>query len=202
MFKRSILAGLMIALAMVLYTKTLTLSNTFGSDLYKMAGAVIFAFALTYVKEQGLPLFTGKTGTDFSQKALWAVVLPFNLIGSALIAIPATFCGYKDFEILYNATVNDTPENMLFKAILCGALMRVACSSSSVYVTIGCVFAFLMSGFYHSIALSAVYFANLCTNADFNLGRYSMLIAIAVVGNFLGGCLITFLKDEKLVFKK
>jgi formate/nitrite transporter FocA (FNT family) len=192
--KRSILAGAIIAMAMTMYCATVVV------DIYtKLAGAAVFAFALTYVKEQGLPLFTGKAGTDFPQKHLWGIVLPFNCLGSFLVTFPLGFCGYADnFKIIEQSAAGDTIPNMLIKAIFCGALMRIACSSKSGYVTMGCVFAFLASGFYHSIALSGALFGSIgnSTLSEYNIKGAIILLTVACIGNVIGAYFVTFFKGK------
>ncbi|GHU54275.1 hypothetical protein FACS1894132_08660 [Clostridia bacterium] len=207
MIKKSILAGVLIALAMTMYAKIGNASpydgdvHTLMAILYKPIAAGIFAFALTYIKEQGLPLFTGKAGTDFSKKDLFLKVLPSNLLGCFIVTFPLIFTesGYeKNFQLIINGLTNDEFYAVFIKAIFCGALMRIACNSKSIYVTIGCVFAFLMSGFYHCIALSAAFFGAIGESFD---GMAIPWILIAVIGNWVGAFGVSYFKCEKWTIK-
>lgn len=214
MFYNSILAGICIGLAMVMYVNLCILITEYNYlILPKIAGAGFFAFALCYIKEQSLPLFTGRAGTPFPLKHLFGIVLPGNLIGTFIIGISCYFIDTDwIFCDLLDAPLNDNAITTAFKAILCGALMRIACDSKSIYVTVGCVFAFLISGFYHSIALSVSIFGTVLETVSGGSDPYPYItsnellaltaaIIVIIIGNLLGAYLITFLKEGKINVK-
>lgn len=208
MFLNSILAGICIGLAMVMYANLCIVITDYNNYLIlpKIAGAGFFAFALCYIKEQSLPLFTGRAGTPFPLKQLFGIVLPGNLIGTFIIGISCYFMNmdWIFFDFL-NATLNYNPITVIIKAILCGILMRVACDSKSIYVTVGCIFTFLMSGLYHSIALSVSIFGTLIDTISDSRNPFvtsSELLAlivtliIVIIGNWLGAYLAALLKND------
>lgn len=154
-------------------------------------GAVLFSIGLCIICLQKYNLFTGKIGYIESIKQLPTYLLYIlgNLIGVTLI----TLITNVDSTALSTAKL-DLPLLLVFgKSIGCGFLMYIAVDTFKSKYTltgvIGCVIAFVLAGFEHSIA-DMFYFINS------NLINVDSLIFILVVilGNALGSLLHKLLK--------
>jgi hypothetical protein len=162
------IAGVLISIAMFF----------FGTVENKLFGAAVFSFALLFIKEQGFALFTGRAGTGI--KGTWYKTLPLNLIGVAAVAFALMPLCSESFYIIAYKITSDSILNIVIKGLVCGALMRVACTTKEKLITIGCVIAFLISGFYHSIAVS---FTLITTGITL---QKAGILALLIVTNALG----------------
>ena len=171
------IAGVLISIAMFF----------FGSVDNKLFGAAVFGFALLFIKEQGFALFTGRAGTG--TKGTWYKTLPLNLIGVAIVAFALMSLCPEGLYITAFKITSDSMINLIIKGIMCGALMRVACSTKEKLITLGCVIVFLISGFYHSIAVS---FTLITTGITL---QKAGVLAILIAANALGAKLTQLLMN-------
>ncbi len=163
----------------------------------KLSGAVLFSVALLSICTLGLSLFTGRVGdlTESHRPADFAVlgtVLLGNALGCFLTATGVRLCRPALIEKAVTLTTPKLSGNwlsVLVAGVFCGMLMYTAVAiyreRSSVVGIFLAVPTFILCGFEHSIA-DMFYF--------FLAGEYSLsmlgFLALVVVGNALGGCLV------------
>lgn len=160
-------------------------------------GAVLFAIGLLCVVLFGSSLYTGKAGSwnfrPFSFGSdVWGLcrILIGNVIGCAVIGIVANLSGTLDTNetlsgIIQSRESHDAVQTIA-RSIGCGILMELAVWSyrekGTVLGVLFCVPAFILSGFYHSVADAFYYIA-----AYDRLGIWAFLIyPLTVIGNFVG----------------
>lgn len=176
----SILAGLAIGIAGLIYLSIYPWSNTLA--------ALCFSIGLIIVILEDYHLYTGKIGY-VNKYSIPSYVTCFlgNLIGVAIIAL--FFLNHPMALALVENKLNYSPLEMLIRAIGCGFLMYVATHGKilpeKILRAIICVFGFIIAGFEHSIA-DLLYF--LMAGRLFE--SYSLLlIGMAVLGNTIGAIL-------------
>ncbi len=167
----------------------------------KYIGAALFAVALLTICALGLNLFTGKVGylvEDHSRGNFILVLssLIGNFVGTGLTSGTLMLCSSKLVDTAAAMCEGKLEKNALeifFSAILCGVLMYVAVH---IYKTKGsylgilfCVPVFILSGFEHSIA--DMFYFWLSQNYTIKVAGF---IALAILGNAVGGCLLPTLK--------
>ncbi len=142
-FEKSILAGMLIGLGVVINLQTTT----------PFIGALLFSFGLLTIIYLQLPLYTGKIG--FLGKNLPLILLG-NLIGVAVIAFLYCLCQI-DFLATINAAARSkfakTYSHMLIGGILCGMLIHFAvrCKEAP-YIVSMAVIIFILIGAEHCVA--------------------------------------------------
>lgn len=161
-----------------------------------IAAALLFSCGLLAVRLYKLNLFTGKTQYlwrhQFSIKD-YLVTLLGNLIGITLIVFCSNLIGTEKVQaIAINKATQSIPVT-LSKGIGCGMLMSLAtCSTSPLWLSSGCVLAFILAGFNHCIAD----FFYLLAGQQFTINWL-----FTVIGNIIGGLLFTkfnpLIKDEQ-----
>ncbi len=176
----------------------------------KVVGAVLFSVALLCICLKGYALFTGRVGymaEDFSPIA-WlrlAFCLLGNIIGTLLSGLLVRFAlpslG-EAAEACVSAKLTVGPLPFLIRAFFCGILMYLAVSTYKEKGTLAgiffCVPVFILSGFEHSVA-DLFYFGTALSYT----GKSVLYLALAVLGNSLGGVTLPLLKrlvtlgDEK-----
>ena len=181
------IAGVLISIAMFF----------FGAAENRIFGAVVFGFALLFIKEQGFALFTGRAGTGI--KGTWYKTLPLNLVGVAAMAFALMPIRPEALNTIANSITSESILSLVIRGMICGALLRVACTTKEKIITIFCVAVFLISGFFHSIAAS---FTLIITGITL---QKAGIIAILIVTNALGAKLAQLLmnadKDMKSLLK-
>lgn len=143
---RSVLAGLMIAVADYVYVN--------ASD--RVVASFLFPLALVCIIKSGAYLYTGKIGSvgiSLIGAADMAVILLGNLIGlTVLFLVPYS----EAFGILVAAKMSCDLWDIFMKGFFCGVLMYLAVfytdGGKNPLVTIMCVAAFLIGGCEHSVA--------------------------------------------------
>lgn len=180
-FIKSIFAGAMIGIAGTI--------NIAVGGYY--IGAILFSIGLCIICMQGYNLFTGKIGyiETFKQIPTYLLYILGNLIGVSLIALITTV----DSSTLVEAKLS-APLLLTFgRAIGCGYLMYIAVdtykNTNKLFGTIGCVVAFLLAGFEHSIA-DMFYFVN---EMSFTLDSL-VFILVVLLGNTIGSLLHKLIK--------
>ena len=162
-----------------------------------LLGAILFAIGLLCVVLFGSSLYTGKAGSwkfrPFSFGGdCWGLcrILIGNIIGCAVIGIVANFSGTLETNEVLSGIIQSRESHDAFQTIArgigCGILMELAVWSyrekGTVLGVLFCVPAFIMSGFYHSVADAFYYIA-----AYDRLDLWALWIyPLTVIGNFIG----------------
>jgi len=192
-----------------------------GSPATKLAMGASFGVALTLVVFAGAELFTGNNmifglGTLAGKTRLsalasnWVLTWVGNLMGSALLALivvkGGTFDGqvFRDFVVSATATKMNLPWIQLFlRAILANWLVCLAIWQSAktksdaakLGLIFWCLFAFIASGFEHSIANMTLMTMGLLLphGADVTMAGFGRNLLATTLGNIVGGCLFVAL---------
>lgn len=178
MFKSSILAGMFIAVAGMLYL-----------IIGGIEGAILFSVGLLGVVIFNAHLFTGKAGFVSSIKDvtnLFYIILVGNMIGVALVSLPMRLAEYNLTDVadeLIKLRLDSSYVSCYIKGMFCGLLMTTAVYGVTKNTYLPLVFsvpAFILCGFYHSIADWSYW---LMSSYDLNyLGKW----VVIVLGNFVG----------------
>lgn len=215
-FIASMLAGIYVGLGIILIFSVGAPFAAAGSPAVKLVMGASFAIALTLVVFAGSELFTGNTMyLTFSGLArqtklrdllnIWTVSWVGNLVGSLALAWLVVFSGSIDhaFPMIGNVTaakMSVAPGALVARGLLCNLLVCLALwtagrtrSDAAKIMLIGlCLFAFIGSGFEHSIAnmslLAIGLFAQ--TGAEVSWGGYFYNLLWVTLGNTLGGVLL------------
>lgn len=183
-----IVAGFLIGLSAVIYLIT--------------GKAYLFAIGLISIIGLGQKLYTGKVGLLIEKKIKWQEVLEiliWNFIGVGIVWLLSIGLGQVIVE-KSAGIVALREENMVktfLGSIFCGILMWIATIGASKIenrvvsslLTIGCVMAFVLAGFPHSIADSFYFLAG--------NGRWDIWL-VEVIGNAFGANLIGLLAKEQI----
>jgi len=168
----------------------------------KYLGAVFFCVALLSICMLGLFLFTGKVGYlvhDHSGKAFLELGLTLlgNLLGTLICALLLSYAkpALRAEAIARCAPrLEMAPMQVLIMAFFCGILMYTAVAiykeKQSPLGVFFCVPVFILSGFEHSIADMFYFF----TAGEFG-GETWLFLALAVLGNSLGGVLVPAIRE-------
>ena len=180
------------------------IGGTVNLKLGGVEGAVFFAVALLTICMLSLHLFTGKVGAliyseNKKQDApLLLTCIAGNLIGTFASSI---ICNLADTSgvIMQNAVnmcqtkLERSVPSVLASAFMCGILMYVAVTifarRQSIAGIIFCVPVFILSGYEHSIADMYYFFVS-----GMFSGEVWLFLALAIVGNALGGWFIPLMK--------
>ena len=182
----SILSGILIGLAGWIFCSV-------GGGLL---GAILFSVGLLSVVYMGSFLYTGKAGswplkwkTIFGDVGGLTLVLFGNIIGCGIMALVARASGTLDTDFLNGIIQNRESHDLLqvfARGIGCGFLMEIAVwcwrEKSSVWGVFFCVPAFILSGFYHSVADAFYYLASVEALGWWTIPTY----IVTVLGNFVG----------------
>lgn len=181
-FLKAIFAGIMIGIAGIIYI----------SVEPKYIGAILFSIGLIIICIREYNLYTGKIGYITSIKDLPRMFLYIlgNVIGVFLISQCTTVSSVD----LVESKLALPHYLVLLKAIGCGFLMYLAVDifkqQSKLIGIIGCVPAFILAGFEHSIA-DILYI--------FRSGIYNwnalIFIIIVIIGNAIGALLHKLIKE-------
>jgi nitrite transporter NirC len=213
-FLSSMLAGVFVGFGVLLI---FTIGGMLtGQPHVKIIMGISFGIALSLVIMAGAELFTGnnfimfagalsKTVTWKELVKLWIICYIGNWLGSIILA--SIFYGtglatgpVGEFIAAAAATKMSIPLVPLFlRGVLCNLLVCLAiwcsfrCKSDSgkLIMIFWCLFAFITSGFEHSIANMTLLTISLYApfEAAISLGGYLYNIIIATLGNMVGGIL-------------
>ena len=162
-----------------------------------LLGSILFAIGLLCVVLFGSFLYTGKAGSwnfrpfTFRQD-VWGLVkvLLGNIIGCGIIGVIAIMSGTLETNETLTGIIQSRESHDAFQTIArgigCGILMELAVWSyrekGTVLGVLFCVPAFIMSGFYHSVADAFYYIA-----AYDRLDVWALWVyPLTVIGNFIG----------------
>ena len=162
-----------------------------------LLGSILFAIGLLCVVLFGSSLYTGKAGSwRFRRFSLWKDILGLcrvllgNIVGCGVIGLVALLSGTLDNNDTLSGVILSRETHDAFQTIArgigCGILMELAVWSyrekGTILGVLFCVPAFIMSGFYHSVADAFYYIA-----AYDKLGIWAFWIyPLTVIGNFIG----------------
>src|SRR5215471_7444748 len=213
----SMLAGMYVGIGIVLIFSIGAPLAAADSPFTKLAMGASFGVALTLVIFAGAELFTGNnmiftlstlTGqtrlTALGKNWLWTWI--GNLLGSALLAYIVIKAGtfdapaFRDFVLKVTATKMNLPWLQLFlRGILANWLVCLAIwqttktksDAAKLGLIFWCLFAFIASGFEHSIANMTLLSMGLLLphGADVTLAGFGRNLAATTLGNVVGGCL-------------
>ncbi len=215
-FLLSMLAGIYIGFGTLL---SFTIGGMLNGEPYaKVVMGVSFGIALSLVVIAGAELFTGnnlvavsgmleKTITVADGIKLWIVCYLGNLAGAVLLAVLFYFTGLQTgatADFMANAALakmSAGPAALLTRGILCNTLVCLAtwcgfrCKSESgkLIMIFWCLFAFITTGFEHSVANMTLLTAALFNNAGVSVtfGGWIYNLCIVTIGNMIGGiCLV------------
>lgn len=185
---KSILAGVLIALAGLIYLKT---EN-------KIIGSFLFSLGLCSVLVLQANLYTGKCGYINSWESLWKalIMLVFNLAAAYLVGLVCR--GIYGTSTAMDSRLAKTWYEILFDGIGCGTCIYLSVelykqTKSFVPVILG-VMAFILAGFEHTVACAM--YAGFSEPTWLGFG-YVLLVA---VGNSIGSLIIRGIQIA--VFKK
>lgn len=213
-FLSSVLAGIFIGFGVLL---SFTIGGILeGRPEQKIMMGACFAIALSLVLFSGAELFTGNNlvmGAGISEKKisikkaikLLAICLFGNWIGSILIAILFHFSGAhtgSTVDIFANITLQKMSGSFIslfIRGILCNTLVCLAIWSTyrcknevaKLMIIWWCLFAFVTSGFEHSIANMSIMTIGLLNSNGLalSLSGYFWNLSIVLLGNMVGGIL-------------
>lgn len=183
-----IIAGFLIGLSAVIYLIT--------------GKAYLFAIGLITIIGLGQKLYTGKVGLLIEEKIKWQEVieiLVWNFMGVGMVWLLST--GLSQIIVEKSIGIVALREESAIKtflgSIFCGILMWIATIGASKIenrvvsslLTIGCVMAFVLAGFPHSIADSFYFLAG--------NGKWDIWL-VEVIGNAFGANLIGLLAKAQI----
>lgn len=214
----SAFAGLYVGIGILLIFTIGGLLTLANSPMTKIMMGVSFAIALSLVVMTGSELFTGNNmvmtaGTlnkGTSTKDLlrvWAYSFVGNLIGSLLVAglFVGTGLVNKGAVMEFFATTSLAKASLpfmdlFFRGVLCNILVCVAvmCSfrtnddTAKLIIIFMCLFAFITSGFEHSVANMTIFgvalFSSAIKGATLMGAIYNLFVV--TLGNIAGGALV------------
>lgn len=214
----SAFAGLYVGIGILLIFTIGGLLTSANSPMTKIMMGVSFAIALSLVVMTGSELFTGNNmvmtaGTlnkGTSNKDLlrvWAYSFVGNLLGSLLVAglFVGTGLVNKGAVMEFFATTSLAKASLpfmdlFFRGVLCNILVCVAvmCSfrtnddTAKLIIIFMCLFAFITSGFEHSVANMTIFgvalFSSAIKGATLMGAIYNLFVV--TLGNIAGGALV------------
>ena len=217
-FLLSMMAGMFIGFGVLLAFTIGGLMD--GAPVTKVLMGVAFGVALSLVVMCGAELFTGNNmvmvaGAMMRKVSigdcikLWIICWIGNALGSVLLAVIYHFTGLGDGavgEFMASAALGKMsagPIELLCRGVLCNVLVCLAVWSSfkckteagKLIMIFWCLFAFITTGFEHSVAnmtLLTVGLLRPCGEA-LTIGGLFYNLGIVTLGNMLGAiCLVAF----------
>ena len=188
-----------------------------GSPFTKVIMGVSFGIALSLVIVAGAELFTGnnfimtlgflsKSVTISDTAKVWLICFIGNWIGSIVLALLFYYSnlGVDDISrFISTAAVTKmglSPIELILRGMLCNTLVCLAvwCSfrlksdSAKLIMVFWCLFAFITTGFEHSIANMTLLTVSLLCSADngVTIAGYFYNIGFVTLGNMLGAILL------------
>ncbi|HFL3657122.1 TPA: formate/nitrite transporter family protein [Clostridioides difficile] len=188
-----------------------------GSPMTKIVMGLSFAIALSLVIMTGTELFTGNNmvmsagmlnkGVSIKDTSkIWAYSWVGNLIGALVLGIIFVGTGLVDkgpvAEFFANTAASKASmpfTALFFRGILCNILVCVSvlCSfrtnsdTAKIIMIFLCLFAFITSGFEHSVANMTIYSVSLFspTISTVTIGGAIYNLVAVTLGNIVGGAL-------------
>ncbi len=213
----SALAGFYVGLGIILIMTIGGILSAAGSPFTKIVMGVSFGVALSLVIMAGSELFTGNnlimTAGALDKKVTWGDAFQVwlfsyigNFAGSAIVAaifVATGAVGGATGEFILKvsaAKMSGAFMPLLAKGVMCNVLvcLAVLCAikmkseSGKLIMIFWCLFAFITSGFEHSIANMTIFSIGLFMPHPETVsvaGMFANLIPVTI-GNFIGGSLI------------
>ena len=188
LIRKSVLAGIFISMGSIAYAMS---PNS-------VVGALLFSTGLVGIIILDGWLYTGKVGYVDTWEDLFALMLCLltNVVTCTVIGIfISKYCPDIGAQVLHISANKEAKGDVEYfiGSILCGVLIHGATSlykkTHKIVGVILCVMTFILAGFEHSIA-NTFYF----TVSKIESGSY--LVALAILGNALGGKLTNLLLQE------
>ncbi|NME10417.1 formate/nitrite transporter family protein [Paraclostridium bifermentans] len=214
----SAFAGLYVGIGILLIFTIGGLLTSANSPMTKIMMGVSFAIALSLVVMTGSELFTGnnmvmaagtlnKVTSTKDLLRVWAYSFVGNLLGSLLVAglFVGTGLVNKGAVMEFFATTSLAKASLpfmdlFFRGVLCNILVCVAvmCSfrtnddTAKLIIIFMCLFAFITSGFEHSVANMTIFgvalFSSAIKGATLMGAIYNLFVV--TLGNIAGGALV------------
>jgi nitrite transporter NirC len=211
----SAMAGIFVGLGIILI---FSIGGTIGDTPFKktLMGAS-FGIALSLVIMIGSELFTGnnmimtvaslnKKVTWFDSLKIWIVSYVGNLLGSIAVAATFVLAGLASGGVLSfingvsTAKMSGSFSTLFFKGVLCNMLvclavfaaMKLKDETAKLIMIWWCLFAFITSGFEHSIANMTIFAISLFAPHSATIsvsGAVANLVPVTL-GNFVGGAIV------------
>lgn len=194
---KAIFAGLLVAVAGVIYLALY--------PIHKIIGAMLFSFALLLVVAYELNLFTGKVGYLFNHRPRYVaeilLIILGNLIGALIVTLFVRLAALEGVISQAKSLTSlklDVPLFASFgRAILCGMMMYLAVDGYRkikvdplrVLIVIFAVMIFILAGFEHSVA-NMFYFS---VSGAFSL-RSAIVLFVMLLGNGVGAIFLNLLE--------
>lgn len=182
LIKKSVLAGLLISLAGIVYLKC--------PD--KTVGAFLFSFGLLGVFLLEANLYTGKVGYINSKRSVFdlLIILLVNLV--VAFGIGAIYRFAIGTSSAFDSRMTKDWLQLFVDSVGCGILIYLAVefwkSTKNVIPVIICVMAFILGGMEHSIADMFYLGASTLTLEGF------LRIGVIVIGNGVGSLIVRLLQ--------
>jgi nitrite transporter NirC len=217
-FLAAMLAGIFVGFGVLL---AFTVGGLLGDNPFaKILMGCAFGIALSLVMMAGAELFTGnilvmavgtarQTVTVGDCLKVWAASYVGNLAGAFLLALIFVGCGLATGSVGdyissgAAAKMSLHPLALLCRGILCNMLVCLAvwcgfrCKSESgkLVMVFWCLFAFVTTGFEHSVANMTLFTVSLLAPAEaaVSLGGGVYNLALTTIGNIIGGVLFVAL---------
>ncbi len=215
-FVASMLAGLYVGLGIVLIFAVGGPFAQAGHPGLRLVMGASFGIALTLVVFAGSELFTGNTlymtlgwlrgGVRTADLArVWAVSWVGNLVGSLTLAAAVVHAGsllhaQPLISTVCTAKMGAAPSVLFVSGLLCNLLVclalwtagRTRSDSAKLLLICLCLFAFIGSGFEHSIANMTLLGVGVLANAgsDLGWGGYFHNLLWVTLGNMVGGAVV------------
>jgi Formate/nitrite family of transporters len=210
----SALAGMFIGLGIILIYTIGGNLNAVNSPVTKTVMGACFGIALSLVILCGSDLFTGNTAimtistmekrTTFKDSLnIWIFCYLGNLLGSVITAFIYSLSGLTEGntgKFIVDTAIHkmsETPTQLFIRGLLCNILVCLATwsyyklksESAKLIMIFWCLFAFITSGFEHSIAnMTLLAIALFIPHAaGVTVGGYIYNVGIVTIGNFVGG---------------
>lgn len=210
-------AGSYVGLGIILIMVVGSISSFAGNPLTKIYMGISFGIALSLVIMAGSELFTGnnlilmvgsldKKTTWIDAWKIWIFSYIGNFVGSFIIGGLFVLTNIQNSNIgnfileVAGTKMNGEFMPLLTKGILCNLLvcLAVLCSikmkseSGKLIMVFWCLFAFITSGFEHSVANMTIFSISLLIEHPETIsisGMFANLIPVTI-GNFIGGGLM------------
>lgn len=219
-FLLSMLGGIYIGIGILLAFTAGGYLSAAGSPAAKIVMGVSFGVALSLVVLAGAELFTGNNlvmGTGIMTRSvtagqavkLWVVCWIGNLAGSILLAVMFSVTGLASGDVgsfmakMSEAKMAVPPLPLFMRGVLCNFLVCLAVwcgfklksESGKLIMIFWCLFAFITTGFEHSVANMTLLTIGLLNPMDYTvtIGGYLYNLGIVTLGNMVGGILFVAL---------
>ncbi len=222
---RAIMAGVFVALAMVLNTVSNHIFFQSNPAAGKVVGALYFSVAVLLIVLVGGELYTGNNfvmgfaSYDHRVKwkktvQIWIVSWIGNLIGAIGFALLFVAAGVSGSDAYIRSFMHGKiyiPYNeMFFRAILCNFMvclavlcgMKIKSDVGKIVMIIILISGFTISGFEHSVADMGIYTLSAVFTPEIPIGKLLLNLIIVSVGNMVGGTLLLALPIRKMSLDK